>query len=56
MPRRDSDRRLREIEPGDVGIWASCSRSKEAPSVSDLRDLFRQVGAQPQLLGIFQIQ
>ncbi|KAF2868978.1 hypothetical protein BDV95DRAFT_630174 [Massariosphaeria phaeospora] len=32
----------RAIHPGDVGIWATCAMKKEAPSVSDLRDLFQE--------------
>ena len=28
------------IEPGDIGIWATCARGKEGKSTIDLRDLF----------------
>ncbi|KAF2717216.1 hypothetical protein K431DRAFT_288737 [Polychaeton citri CBS 116435] len=28
------------IQPGDSGIWATCTRGKEAKSVSELRELF----------------
>ncbi|KAF2200943.1 hypothetical protein GQ43DRAFT_432039 [Delitschia confertaspora ATCC 74209] len=31
-----------KIQPGDVGIWATCARNKEARSVADLRDVFEQ--------------
>lgn len=34
----------RAIQPGDTGIWATCAMKKEAKSVSDLRDLFQEVG------------
>lgn len=34
----------RVIQPGDTGIWATCAMKKEAKSVSDLRDLFQEVG------------
>jgi hypothetical protein len=36
---------LRAIQPGDTGIWATCAMKKEAKSVSDLRDLFQEVGS-----------
>ncbi|ORY06040.1 THUMP domain-containing protein [Clohesyomyces aquaticus] len=32
----------RGIQPGDVGIWATCAMNKEAKSVADLRDLFQE--------------
>jgi hypothetical protein len=35
----------RAIQPGDTGIWATCAMKKEAKSVSDLRDLFQEVGS-----------
>jgi hypothetical protein len=34
----------RAIQPGDTGIWATCAMNKEAKTVSDLRDLFQEVG------------
>jgi tRNA acetyltransferase TAN1 len=43
MPRRDGIQ-SRAIKPGDAGIWATCAMKKEAKSVSDLRDLFQEVG------------
>jgi tRNA acetyltransferase TAN1 len=33
----------RGIQPGDVGIWATCDMKKEAKSVAELRDLFQDV-------------
>jgi hypothetical protein len=42
MPRR-AGKESRAIQPGDTGIWATCSMKKEAKSVSDLRDLFQEV-------------
>jgi hypothetical protein len=33
----------RNIEPGDVGIWATCDMHKEARSVSELKVLFEEV-------------
>ncbi|KAF1982032.1 hypothetical protein K402DRAFT_424879 [Aulographum hederae CBS 113979] len=35
----------RSIEPGDVGIWATCSMNKEAKSVGDLRHIFNHYAA-----------
>jgi tRNA acetyltransferase TAN1 len=43
MPRRGGQD-PRVIQPGDIGIWATCAMKKEAKSVSDLRDLFQEVG------------
>ncbi|KAF3047200.1 hypothetical protein E8E11_002126 [Didymella keratinophila] len=40
MPRR-ANAEARQINPGDVGIWATCAMKKEAPTVADLRDLFQ---------------
>ncbi|KAF2630145.1 hypothetical protein BU25DRAFT_446944 [Macroventuria anomochaeta] len=40
MPRRGIAE-ARQINPGDVGIWATCAMKKEAPTVADLRDLFQ---------------
>ncbi|KAJ4344994.1 hypothetical protein N0V95_006031 [Ascochyta clinopodiicola] len=40
MPRR-GNAEARQINPGDVGIWATCAMKKEAPTVADLRDLFQ---------------
>jgi tRNA acetyltransferase TAN1 len=42
MPRR-GNAEARQINPGDVGIWATCAMKKEAPTVADLRDLFQGV-------------
>jgi hypothetical protein len=42
MPRRDAAE-SRTIQPGDVGIWATCSMKKEGKSVADLRDIFQEV-------------
>lgn len=44
MPRR-GNAEARQINPGDVGIWATCAMKKEAPTVADLRDLFQGVSA-----------
>ena len=33
----------RSIQPGDVGIWATCAMKKEGKSVAELRDLFQDV-------------
>ena len=41
MPRRKVDPRA--IQPGDMGIWATCAMKKEAKSIGDLRDLFQEV-------------
>jgi len=43
MPRKDASE-ARAIQPGDVGIWATCAMKKEGKSVADLRDLFQEVG------------
>lgn len=43
MPRK-GNAEARAIQPGDVGIWATCAMKKEAKSVADLRDLFQEVG------------
>ncbi|KIW00870.1 uncharacterized protein PV09_07626 [Verruconis gallopava] len=32
----------KEIEPGDVGIWATCNRGREAKCVAELKDLFQE--------------
>ncbi|KAF3005147.1 hypothetical protein E8E13_010449 [Curvularia kusanoi] len=40
MPKR-GNAEARQINPGDVGIWATCAMKKEAPTVADLRDLFQ---------------
>ncbi|OAL46192.1 hypothetical protein IQ07DRAFT_590946 [Pyrenochaeta sp. DS3sAY3a] len=40
MPRKKD--KLRTIQPGDSGIWATCAMNKEAKSVGDLRDLFQE--------------
>ncbi|KAH7401411.1 hypothetical protein BKA66DRAFT_103017 [Pyrenochaeta sp. MPI-SDFR-AT-0127] len=40
MPRRRADPRA--IQPGDMGIWATCAMKKEAKSIGDLRDLFQE--------------
>ncbi|KZM24988.1 uncharacterized protein EKO05_0009485 [Ascochyta rabiei] len=40
VPRR-GNAEARQINPGDVGIWATCAMKKEAPTVADLRDLFQ---------------
>jgi tRNA acetyltransferase TAN1 len=42
MPKRGNTE-ARQINPGDVGIWATCAMKKEAPTVADLRDLFSVV-------------
>jgi tRNA acetyltransferase TAN1 len=42
MPKR-GNAEARQINPGDVGIWATCAMKKEAPTVADLRDLFQGV-------------
>ncbi|KAF2175073.1 hypothetical protein K469DRAFT_612081 [Zopfia rhizophila CBS 207.26] len=39
MPRKEAAE-ARGIQPGDVGIWATCAMKKEAKSVVDLRQLF----------------
>ncbi|KAJ4990749.1 THUMP domain-containing protein [Stagonosporopsis vannaccii] len=44
MPRR-GNAEARQINPGDVGIWATCAMKKEAPTVADLRDLFQGYAA-----------
>jgi tRNA acetyltransferase TAN1 len=41
---RKGNAEARAIQPGDVGIWATCAMKKEAKSVADLRDLFQEVG------------
>lgn len=41
MSRRRADPRA--IQPGDMGIWATCAMKKEAKSIGDLRDLFQEV-------------
>ncbi|KAF2258571.1 hypothetical protein CC78DRAFT_504431 [Lojkania enalia] len=41
MPRKDATE-ARVIQPGDVGIWATCAMKKEAKSVGDLRVLFQE--------------
>ncbi|KAF2786279.1 hypothetical protein K505DRAFT_260211 [Melanomma pulvis-pyrius CBS 109.77] len=41
MPRKAAAE-ARAIQPGDVGIWATCAMKKEAKSVADLRDLFQE--------------
>ncbi|KAF2470419.1 THUMP domain-containing protein [Lindgomyces ingoldianus] len=41
MPRKEAAD-ARGIQPGDVGIWATCAMNKEAKSVADLRDLFQE--------------
>lgn len=33
----------KDIEPGDVGIWASCNKGKEGKCVAELKDLFQEV-------------
>ena len=43
MPRRAGGG-ARELQAGDVGIWVTCARSKEAPTTTDLHDLFQRVG------------
>lgn len=50
MPRR-GNAEARQINPGDVGIWATCAMKKEAPTVADLRDLFQGVSVIFVLLG-----
>jgi tRNA acetyltransferase TAN1 len=35
----------RDIEPGDVGIWASCNKGKEGKCVAELKDLFQEVSS-----------
>ena len=42
MPKRGNTE-ARQINPGDVGIWATCAMKKEASTVADLRDLFSVV-------------
>lgn len=42
MPRKDAVE-ARGIQPGDVGIWATCAMNKEGKSVAELRDLFQDV-------------
>jgi hypothetical protein len=37
----------RALQPGDIGIWATCAMKKEAKTVGDLRDLFEEVGHSP---------
>ncbi|KAF2278414.1 uncharacterized protein EI97DRAFT_449069 [Westerdykella ornata] len=51
MPRRDAAE-ARGIQPGDVGIWATCSMKKEGKSVAELRDLFQEYAA--RLYGVSQ--
>ncbi|KAF2634584.1 hypothetical protein P280DRAFT_474535 [Massarina eburnea CBS 473.64] len=36
----------RGLQPGDMGIWATCALKKEAPSIADLRDLFQEYTSQ----------
>ncbi|OAF99751.1 uncharacterized protein CC84DRAFT_1210046 [Paraphaeosphaeria sporulosa] len=36
----------RGIQPGDTGIWVTCAMNKEAPTVSDLRQLFDKYASQ----------
>lgn len=33
----------REIQPGDSGIWATCTLGKEGKCVGDLKALFEEV-------------
>lgn len=42
MPRKEAVG-ARGIQPGDVGIWATCAMKKEGKSVAELRDLFEEV-------------
>jgi tRNA acetyltransferase TAN1 len=42
MPRREAAE-ARGIQPGDVGIWATCAMKKEGKSVAELKDLFEEV-------------
>ncbi|KAF2658112.1 THUMP domain-containing protein [Lophiostoma macrostomum CBS 122681] len=51
MPRRDAAE-ARGIQPGDVGIWATCAMKKEGKSVAELKDLFQEYAA--KLYGIGQ--
>ncbi|KAF2007723.1 hypothetical protein P154DRAFT_1247 [Amniculicola lignicola CBS 123094] len=53
VPRRDAAE-ARAIQPGDVGIWATCAMKKEAKSVADLRDLFEEYAS--KLYGEDQVQ
>ncbi|KAF2743655.1 hypothetical protein M011DRAFT_374867, partial [Sporormia fimetaria CBS 119925] len=36
----------RAIQPGDVGIWATCAMKKEGKSVGELRDLFQEYASE----------
>ncbi|KAF1956492.1 hypothetical protein CC80DRAFT_492053 [Byssothecium circinans] len=36
----------RGLQPGDMGVWATCALKKEAPSIADLRDLFQEYTSQ----------
>ncbi|KAF2734685.1 hypothetical protein EJ04DRAFT_602369 [Polyplosphaeria fusca] len=45
MPRKEAAD-SRGIQPGDVGIWATCAMKKEAKSVAELRDLFQDYASQ----------
>ncbi|PSN62673.1 hypothetical protein BS50DRAFT_638285 [Corynespora cassiicola Philippines] len=40
MPRKEGAE-ARSLQPGDVGIWATCAMKKEGKSVAELRDLFQ---------------
>ena len=42
MPRKDAAE-ARGIQPGDMGIWATCAMKKEGKSVAELKDLFQDV-------------
>jgi tRNA acetyltransferase TAN1 len=33
----------KDIEAGDVGIWATCNKGREAKCVTELKDLFQEV-------------
>jgi tRNA acetyltransferase TAN1 len=33
----------KQIEPGDAGIWATCSKGREAKCVTELKNLFQEV-------------
>ncbi|PVH97713.1 THUMP domain-containing protein [Periconia macrospinosa] len=45
MPRKAAVE-SRSIQPGEMGIWATCAMKKEAPSTTELRTLFEEYASQ----------
>lgn len=51
MPRKEAAE-SRSIQPGDVGIWATCAMKKEGKSVSELRELFQEYASKIYGVGL----